>query len=90
MKKLLYITNGINGAAGLERVLSVKASYLADKLNYEVHILTLNNGNTNLFYEFTQKESSVYFPGAPFMMGAILTIVSIGIAVKSLTKSLAN
>ncbi|WP_395045366.1 glycosyltransferase family 4 protein [Flavobacterium sp.] len=55
MKKLLYITNGINGAAGLERVLSVKASYLADKLNYEVHILTLNNGNTNLFYEFSDK-----------------------------------
>ncbi len=32
--KLLYITNGINGSGGLERVLSIKASYLADELGY--------------------------------------------------------
>jgi len=51
--KLLYITNGINGSGGLERVLSVKASYLADTLGYEVHIMTLNDSNTNLFYEFS-------------------------------------
>tara|TARA_B110000211_G_C14039275_1_gene536022 strand:+ start:1430 stop:1558 length:129 start_codon:yes stop_codon:yes gene_type:complete len=39
--KLLYITNGIKGSGGLERVLAIKASYLDDK----VHILTLNDGN---------------------------------------------
>ncbi len=53
--KLLYITNGINGSGGLERVLSVKASYLAEKLGYEVHILGLNNSVTDLFYEFSSK-----------------------------------
>lgn len=53
--KLLYITNQISGAAGLERVLSIKASYLADTLNYEVHILTLNQNNTPLFYDFSDK-----------------------------------
>ncbi len=53
--KLLYITNGINGPGGLERVLSIKASYFVDKLDYEVHILTLNQGNTSLFYNFSQK-----------------------------------
>jgi glycosyltransferase involved in cell wall biosynthesis len=53
--KLLYITNQICGAAGLERVLSIKASYLADKLNYEVHIITLNQYKTPLFYEFSDK-----------------------------------
>jgi len=53
--KLLYITNGINGSGGLERVLSVKASYLADKLNYDVHILTLNDGDKNLFFKFSRK-----------------------------------
>ena len=52
--KLLYITNGINGSGGLERVLAVKASYLADTLGYEVHILTLNNGDKKPFYEFSQ------------------------------------
>lgn len=53
--KLLYITNGINGAGGLERVLSVKASFLADHYNYEVHILVLNGTNRNPFYEFSSK-----------------------------------
>jgi len=54
MIKCLYITNGINGSGGLERVLSVKASYLADELNYDVHILTLNNGDENPFFEFSK------------------------------------
>ena len=53
--KLLYITNGIKGAAGLERVLAIKASYLADKLNYEVHILVLNHNNASIFYNFDKK-----------------------------------
>lgn len=55
MKRLLYITNGINGAAGLERVLSVKASYLADHLNYDIHIAVLNDGTGNPFYSFSNK-----------------------------------
>ena len=53
--KLLYITNGINAAGGLERVLSVKASYLAEKLNYHVTIITLNSENYELFYKFSSK-----------------------------------
>ncbi len=53
--KLLYITNGINGAGGLERVLSIKASYLADVMGYEVHILGLNRATENLFYTFSSK-----------------------------------
>jgi len=53
--KLLYITNGIKGAGGLERVLAIKASYLADVLGYEVHILTLNHNNAPIFYDFSPK-----------------------------------
>lgn len=52
--KLLYITNAINGSGGLERVLSVKAGYLAEKMGYEVHILTLNNGHEKPFYDFSK------------------------------------
>lgn len=55
MIRLLYITNGISGPGGLERVLSIKASYLAEKLDYEVHILTLNQGASELFYEFSPR-----------------------------------
>lgn len=66
--KLLYITNGINGSGGLERVLSIKASYLADNLNYEVHIAGLNDSTSNLFYEFSSnlKLHSVLVSGNPF------------------------
>lgn len=55
MKKLLYITNGINGSGGLERVLSVKASLLADEYGYDVSILSLNHGHLNPFYQFSPK-----------------------------------
>ncbi|MGL5980487.1 MAG: glycosyltransferase family 4 protein [Phocaeicola sp.] len=51
--KLLYITNGTSGPGGLERVLSIKASYLAEKIGYEVHILTLNDGGNEQFYNFS-------------------------------------
>jgi len=53
--KLLYITNGINGPGGLERVLSIKASHLAEEYGYNVHVLVLNNAHTNPFYEFSPK-----------------------------------
>lgn len=52
--RLLYIVNGINGIGGLERVLSIKASYFADVLGYEVHIITLNEPDTKSFYKFSE------------------------------------
>lgn len=55
MPKLLYITNGISGSGGLERVLSIKASGLADCFGYEVHILTLNQRGLPPFYQFSKK-----------------------------------
>lgn len=66
--RLLFITNAIKGPAGLERVLSIKASYLADVLGYEVHILVLNHNDSEVFYPFSPKivlhDISVY--GNPF------------------------
>ena len=53
--KLLYITNGISGIGGLERVLSIKASYFADTLKYEVHIMALNDCFDKMFYQFSDK-----------------------------------
>jgi glycosyltransferase involved in cell wall biosynthesis len=55
MIKILYITNGIVGVGGLERVLSIKASYLADGMGYEVHIATLNQNDVPQFYKFSPK-----------------------------------
>lgn len=51
--KILYITNGITGAGGLERVLSVKCSWLAENYNHEVHILCLNENGKEPFYKFS-------------------------------------
>ncbi|XMO86160.1 glycosyltransferase family 4 protein [Algibacter sp. AS12] len=53
--KLVYIVNRIDGPGGLERVLSIKASMLADDYNYDVHIITLNQETTDLFYEFSNE-----------------------------------
>ena len=50
--KILYITNQVCGPAGLERVLSIKTRYLIEEYGYDIHILTLNQGDTPLFYDF--------------------------------------
>lgn len=50
--KLLYIVPNINNEGGVARVLSVKTNYLIEKLGYEVHILTQNEGFSPLFYSF--------------------------------------
>ncbi|WP_430813432.1 glycosyltransferase family 4 protein [Carboxylicivirga sp. RSCT41] len=54
-KKLLYITNQVCGAGGLERVLSIKATYFAESMDYKVHILTLNQKGIDNFYNFSSK-----------------------------------
>lgn len=65
--KLLYITNGINGSGGLERVLSIKASYLAEEYGYDITILSLNNTHLNPFFKFSPKLnlSSISVGGNP-------------------------
>ncbi|MCC7467305.1 MAG: MFS transporter [Saprospiraceae bacterium] len=41
---------------------------------------------TNLFSHFTAPESSVQFPGAPFLLGAALSLLSMLLAMRSLFK----
>ena len=53
--KILFITPKINNEDGIARVIAIKANYLIAKWNYEVAILTQNNGNSPLFYEFDTK-----------------------------------
>ncbi|WP_029906697.1 glycosyltransferase family 4 protein [Prevotella sp. 10(H)] len=53
--RLLYITNGFTGIGGLERVLSVKASYLAENLDYNICIVSLNEKGKEPFYKFSSK-----------------------------------
>lgn len=51
-RRLLYITNGITGAGGLERVLSVRTRLLAERYGDEIHIMTLNEEGLEPFYDF--------------------------------------
>lgn len=44
---------------------------------------------TNLFAYFTSSASSIYFPGAPFLMGAVLSLISSLLARRSLKRTLA-
>lgn len=60
--RLLYITNGINGAGGLERVLSVKASFLAEHYGYDVTILVLNDHDKDCFYQFSDEIKTMSIP----------------------------
>lgn len=41
---------------------------------------------THLFSYFTSKNSPIYFPGASFLMGAFLTLLSVVFAMRSLSK----
>lgn len=45
---------------------------------------------TDLFYRFTKNPSGLYFPGAPFMMGAFLTLISVFVCMKSLNKAVST
>jgi glycosyltransferase involved in cell wall biosynthesis len=53
--KIVYITNTISGAGGLQRVLLLKAGYLADIMGYNVTIITTNpNPRDYLFYDISE------------------------------------
>ncbi len=52
-KTLLYITNGLSGSGGLERVVCLKASYFADTLKYNVHVIVLNEKDKSPYYEIS-------------------------------------
>ena len=57
--KLLYLTPKINSEGGLERVLCLKANYLIKNYNYDISIVTQNNGNSNPFYPL-EKEIKLF------------------------------
>jgi DHA1 family tetracycline resistance protein-like MFS transporter len=40
-----------------------------------------------IFYHFTDKQTSYYFPGAPYILAALLMLISTGIAIKNFKKT---
>jgi len=53
--KIVYSISGIGYSGGIERVLSSKANYLAEFLNYEVHIIIGGKKPDSLFFTFSNK-----------------------------------
>lgn len=53
--RLLYIVPKIKNAGGVARVLSLKANYFIEKFNYEVQILSQNEDDDLLFYDFNSQ-----------------------------------
>lgn len=53
--KILYITPDITDSGGIARVISLKTNYFASVLDYEVCILTVNNTESDFFYDFNPK-----------------------------------
>ena len=53
--RLLYLVNQIGGPGGLERVLSLKANYLVENYDYDIHFITLNEPQPQPFYDFSSK-----------------------------------
>lgn len=73
--KLLYCINSLAMGGGTARVLSTKASYFADVLGYEVHILVGTQRDKPLCYEFSprvkihimEKDLKINVPTIPFI-----------------------
>jgi len=53
--KIAYCIHSLYYTGGIERVVSLKASYLADSLGYEVYILTAHQRGKAPFYELSDK-----------------------------------
>lgn len=87
-----YCLGGISGPAlqGLitEKVNPNEQGELQGALTSLVSITTVIGPllMTSLFHHFTEKGTSIYFPGAPYLLGAILMLISAVIALYNFRK----
>ncbi len=53
--RLAYCIHALNLSGGIERVLTIKANYLADVLGYEVHIITARQKGRKEFFPLSKR-----------------------------------
>lgn len=53
--RIVYLTPALHTPGGMERVLSVKANYLADVVGYEVYIIITEGSGTEPFYPLSKR-----------------------------------
>lgn len=51
--KIAYILGGLSSPSGIERVITLKANYLAENMNYDVYIILSENANLPPFYSLS-------------------------------------
>lgn len=57
--RIAYIFPALNTIGGADRVITEKANYFAEKLNYEVFIITAHQKGTPLFYPLSPKVTHI-------------------------------
>lgn len=73
--RILYLVNGIRGSGGLERVLTQKASFLAEEYGHSVRILVLNETPGRPFYSISPAVEIEYFVAAGRGLGYLKAYV---------------
>ncbi|MCU7543228.1 glycosyltransferase family 4 protein [Riemerella anatipestifer] len=58
---IVYFFPNLKDAAGTERMLNVKANYLADVLGYNVTIITYRQYDDPIFFKFSEKIKMIHF-----------------------------
>ncbi|MCB4235999.1 hypothetical protein LDL59_15545 [Kaistella anthropi] len=58
---ITYFIPHLSLAGGMERVLSIKANYLADILGYNVTIITYRQYDNPIYFNFSPKIKFIHF-----------------------------
>jgi|WetSurMetagenome_2_1015567.scaffolds.fasta_scaffold03367_6 hypothetical protein len=53
MRRIVYVIGGLYGPTGMGRVLSMKANYFANRLDYKVYVILTENRYANSYYKMS-------------------------------------
>ena len=54
-RKIVYCIPSLHFPSGMERVLTLKANYFADVLEYEIYIILTDNNDKEPYYKLSSK-----------------------------------
>lgn len=58
--KILFLIGGLSNSGGMERILTFQANYFADKLGYDVSILTYEQSKQSDFFSLSNKVKRIF------------------------------
>ena len=60
-KKIVYLIPGLHFPSGMERVLTLKANYLADEFGYDVTVILTEVKDKPFYYSLSPKVKTINF-----------------------------